>query len=155
MISVRDSTWIDAPREAVFDALDRPDDQPRFTPSLETSTLIERLPNGGSRVAYTFRLLGLPLSGEVRATDYDRPERIVWALSGDLQGSIRWYLDPERGGTRFTYAATYALPGPAFLEPVTAPIVRRYNDREVTRLLKTFKRLVETGALGPTAPAGA
>jgi uncharacterized protein YndB with AHSA1/START domain len=151
MISVRDSTWIDAPREAVFDALDRPDDQPRFTPSLEASTLIERLPNGGSRVAYTFRLMGLPLSGEVRATGYDRPERIVWALSGDLQGSIRWYLDPEREGTRFTYAATYALPGPAFLKPLAAPLVRRYNEREVARLLKTFKRMVEAGALGPAA----
>lgn len=143
MVTVRDDVWIDAPRERVFAYVDEPSRQPEFTPSLTESVLVERLPNGGSRARYTFSLFGLPFSGEVRATDYTPPERIVFAMTGDLQGSIRWYLHPEDGGTRFTYAATYAIPGPNLLAPALRPVVRRYNEREVDRLLQNLKHLVE------------
>jgi carbon monoxide dehydrogenase subunit G len=145
MLTVRDDTFIAAPPEAVFAFLDQPERQPEFTPSLTESTLLERLDNGGSRVRYTYRLLGLQRSGEVRATDYAPPERIIWNLSGDLHGTIRWYLEPVEGGTRFTYAATYDVPGPSFLQPLLAPILRRINERELEELLARAKRLVEAG----------
>jgi len=135
MLTVRDSVLISAPREAVFAFLDEPERQPSFTPSLKESTLIERLPNGGARARYVFALPGFDLEGEVEATDYEPPSRIVWAMSGDLKGTIRWYLDPEEEGTRFTYAATYQVPGPSFLRPLVKPFVRRYNEREVQQLL--------------------
>ena len=146
MLTVRDRIHIDAPPEDVFAFLDIPERQPAFTPSLTESTLLERLDNGGSRVRYTFRLLGLDLTGTVRATDYVPPERIVWNMTGDLQGTIRWYLEPSDDGTVFTYAATYAVPGPAFLRPILAPLVRRLNQKELGDLLSAVKARVETNA---------
>lgn len=143
MIDVRDSVWIDAPRETVFDGLDDPARQTTFTPRLTESTLVERLPNGGARVRYTYSLFGFELTGEVRATDYRAPERIVWAMTGDLHGTLRWYLDPERGGTRFTYAATYAVPGPAALRPLVTPLIRKANAHDLRQLLDAFKTQVE------------
>lgn len=141
MLTVREHIDLAAPVENVFAYMDDPTRQPDLTPSLTRSHLVERLPNGGSHVEYTYRLLGFPLSGTLHATDYVPNERIVWAMRGDLNGTIRWYfasLDtPDR--SRFTYAATYALPGPSFTQTLLAPVVRRYNEREVHTLLRTLR----------------
>lgn len=140
MLTVRKHVDIDAPVEAVFGYMDEPRHQPGITPSLIQSHLLERLPNGGSRARYTYRLFGLSFSGEVRATDYVPHERIVWTMEGDLQGTIRWYFQSLDGGqTRFTYAATYAVPGPSALRAVLKPLVRRYNEREVHTLLQRLQ----------------
>jgi uncharacterized membrane protein len=143
MLTVRDHIDIDASVEAVFDYMDEPQNQPEITPSLTQSHLLERLPNGGSRVRYTYTIFGLPFSGEVRATDYVTNERIVWSMEGDLQGTIRWYVQQLNDDhCRFTYAATYALPGPSIVQSLLKPLVRRYNEREVNALLKRLKAQV-------------
>jgi len=67
----------------------------------------------------------------------------VFAMTGDLRGSIRWYLEPERDGTRFTYAGTYAVPGPSLVKPALRPVVRRYNEREIRTLLQNLKTQIE------------
>jgi len=148
MLTVREHVDLPVPVEDVFAYMDAPAHQPVITPSLTRSELVERLPGGGARVRYTYRLLGLSFSGEVRATDYAPNERIVWAMTGDLQGTLRWYFESLNGAarSRFTYAATYAVPGPALVRPLLGPLVRRYNEREVRRTLHNLRsRLVEGG----------
>lgn len=151
MLTVREHVDVNAPVETVFDYMDEPRHQPEITPSLTNSHLLERLPNGGSRVRYTYTIFGVPFSGEVRATDYVPNERIVWSMEGDLKGTIRWYfqsLDRDER-TRFTYAATYALPGPSVFHFLLKPLVRRYNEREVPALLERLKACTEQrGELG-------
>jgi hypothetical protein len=69
-------------------------------------------------------------------------------MTGDLRGTIRWYFAPRDGdrGSRLVYAATYALPGPALARPLLGPLVRRYNEREVGRLLRRLRtRLSASG----------
>lgn len=144
MITVRECLDIDAPVDRVFAYLDTPAHQVRITPSLSESPLLERLPNGGARARYTVRLFGLPFSGEVRATDYVPNERIVWNMTGDLKGTIRWYLEPTDGGCRFTYAATYQIPGPSLIRSLTRPLIRRYHEREVRALLHNLQARLES-----------
>jgi len=156
MLTVRKHVDLAAPVENVFAYMDEPARQPTITPSLTRSEFVERLPNGGAHVRYTYRILGLPFRGAVRATDYVPEERIVWAMTGDLRGTIRWYFASppsasadRSGATRFTYAATYALPGPPLLHPLLAPLVRRYNEREVDQLLENLRtHLLSTGQTG-------
>jgi uncharacterized membrane protein len=144
MLTVREHVDIDAPVQAVFDYMDAPAHQSDITPSLTYSHLLERLPNGGSRARYTYKIFGLPFSGEVRATDYVPNERIVWSMEGDLKGTIRWYFQPLADGrSRFTYAATYAIPGPSVFRPLLKSLVRRYNEREVGTLLQRLKTRLE------------
>jgi uncharacterized membrane protein len=143
MLTVRDHIDIAAPVERVFDYMDTPAHQATITPSLSESVLLERLPNGGSRARYTYRLLGLSFSGEVHATDYVPNERIVWSMTGDLQGTIRWYVEPLDPGCRFTYAATYQVPGPRILQSLTRPLARRYNEREIRTLLQNLRERFE------------
>jgi len=144
MLTVREHVDIDAPVEAVFDYMDEPSRQPEITPSLTHSHLLDRLPNGGSHVRYTYKILGISFSGEVRATDYVPNERIVWSMDGDLSGTLRWYFQSLADNrTRFTYAATYAIPGPSVVRPLLHPLVRRYNEREVHTLLERLKTHLE------------
>lgn len=143
MLTVRDQIDIAAPVEQVFSFMDEPSNQVEITPSLTRSELVERLPNGGSHARYTYSVWGLPLHGAVKATDYAPNERIVWALSGHLRGTIRWYFQPQETGTRFTYAATYAIPGPSLTRPFLKPLLRRYNEQKVQTLLDRLKRRLE------------
>jgi uncharacterized protein YndB with AHSA1/START domain len=148
MLTVREHVDLAVSVEDVFAYMDEPAHQPEITPSLTRSELVERLPNGGSRVRYTYRILGVSFDGEVRATDYVPNERIVWSMTGDLRGTLRWYFSPLDGdrGSRFVYAATYALPGPALARPLLGPLLRRYNEREVGRLLRRIRtHLGESG----------
>jgi uncharacterized membrane protein len=143
MLTVRDQIDIAVPAPRVFAFMDEPSHQAEITPSLTRSERVERLSNGGSLARYTYSIWGLPLKGEVRATDYVPDERIVWALTGRLRGTIRWYFQPTETGTRFTYAATYAIPGPRLARPLLKPLVRRYNEREVQTLLNRLRRRLE------------
>ena len=140
MVNVREHIDLAAPVDRVFDYMDTPAHQATITPSLSESVLLERMPNGGSRARYTYRTLGLSFSGEVRATDYVPDERIVWSMTGDLHGTIRWYFAaPLDEGCRFTYAATYRIPGPSLIHPLARPLIRRYNEREVRALLRNLR----------------
>lgn len=144
MLTVRKHVDVNAPVEAVFEYMDEPSRQPDITPSLTHSHLLDRLPNGGAHARYTYKILGLSFSGEVCATDYVPNERIICNMEGDLQGTIRWYFQAlDHGRSRFTYAATYALPGPSLLRPLLKPLVRRYNEQEVHTLLQRLKAHLE------------
>jgi carbon monoxide dehydrogenase subunit G len=142
--TVERSIHVEAPVEDVFSFMDDPENQAAVTPSLGAVEAVERLENGGKRVRYTYSMVAVPLDGTVEAVEYDPPNRIVWELSGAIEGEIRQTYEPEDGGTRVTYAADYRLPVPV-VDRVAAPLIRRYNEREVRRTLENLKGAVEGG----------
>jgi carbon monoxide dehydrogenase subunit G len=141
-VHTSDDRWLDAPVETVFAFMDEPSNQAAVTPSLTRAERIERLPNSGNRAAYEYTMFGRTFTGEVAASTYEPPERIVYELSGDLAGRIALRFEPEGGGTRLTYAADYEVPGP-LPETLLAPLVRWYNRREVGQLLANVAEAVE------------
>lgn len=143
MVAVQEQIEISVPRDDVFAYMDAPAHQAEITPSLVRSELIERLPNGGSRAAYTYSFMGIAFEGEVRATTYEPPERIVFAMQGDLEGEIAWTFHALSAAmTRVTYAATYDVPVPV-LKKAAEVVARRYNEREVRTLLANLKDRLE------------
>ncbi|MFC7076239.1 SRPBCC family protein [Haloarcula halophila] len=142
-VETADDVWIDAPVDRVFAFMDEPANQAAVTPSLAVAERVERLDNGGNRARYVYRLFGISFEGEVRASRYEPPERIVYDLVGDLTGTITLTFAAEDGGTRLTYAASYGIPGPV-PEWLLAPLVRWYNAREVRRLLATVRDRLAT-----------
>jgi len=142
MVRIEKSTHIDVPVEDVFRYMDVPANQTEVTPSLVESAFIERLPNGGSRATWAYKMAGVRLSGEVHATTYVPPERIEFAMEGDLNGRIWWTFAAEDGGTRFTYGTEYEVPVPV-LQNVAEAFARRYNEREVETLLHNLKDRLE------------
>jgi len=134
MFAARDSVEVDADVDAVFAFLDDPHNHAAVTPRLEDVRDVERLPNGGKRLAYTYRMAGLGIDGDIVQTVHEPNERMTFELRGRLTGSIDLTFEPADGGTRLTYAAEYDLPENA-LTALGKPVVRRFNERQVRATL--------------------
>lgn len=145
MLTIRKHTDVAVPPAEVFAYMEDPSHQTDITPNLARAELIEHLENGGSRVQYTYRVLGVSFSGEAQTMDYLPEERIVWSVTGDLQGTLRWYFTPlsRHSKTRFTYALTVRIPGPAFLRPFLPLLARRHSERVVQTLLRRLSMQLE------------
>ncbi len=131
-------TVIDRPPEAVFEYMDVPENQGRISPRLSGVETVGTLDNGGKRATYTYRLFGLSFEGEVRGVVHEPPERIVFELSGDIDGRIEWAFEPVDGGTRLTYTATYDLGLPWPVRLLLAPVTDRFNRRELEATLRNL-----------------
>jgi carbon monoxide dehydrogenase subunit G len=142
MPRVEDDVYVDVDPETAFEYMDVPEHQAEISPSLSAVETIEQLPTGGNRAAYTYRMAGIPLDGEVTATAYDPPERIVFEMTGGIEGTVEWTFTPEGAGVRVGYAAEYELPIPV-LDRLAAPFVRKYNERELTTTLENLKTRLE------------
>ncbi len=145
MARVSHSVHVDAPVERVFEYMDHPENQVEITPSLIRSETVERLENGGARAAYTYGMAGVSLDGHVTAIRYEPNERIVFEMTGDLEGEIEWRFEEEDGGTRVTYNADYDIPVPV-LDAVVEPFVKRYNSRVLRSTLENLRERLENGS---------
>ena len=121
--------------ETVFAFLDDPENHAAITPGLTDVRDVEPLANGGKRLSYTYRMAGMGIDGEIVQTVHDPPERHAFELRGRLTGTIDFRLAPVDGGTELTYAATYDLPENA-LTRVGAPVIRRFNERQLRAALE-------------------
>jgi len=144
MIEVSDRIRIDAPVEDVFEYMDRPENQPEFTPSLTRSETVEGLPNGGKRVAYTYTMAGVDLEGRLEAVEYEPESRVRWEMTGELEGEIEWTFEPADGATVVSYVARYEIPIPV-LDGVVEPFAERYNERELRTTLENLRSRIEHG----------
>jgi carbon monoxide dehydrogenase subunit G len=135
---------IAADPETVFAFLDDPENHAAITPGLTDVRDVEPLANGGKRLSYTYRMAGIGIDGEIVQTVHDPPERHAFELRGRLTGTIDLRLDPVDGGTELTYAATYDLPENA-LTRVGAPVIRRFNERQLRAALENVAAEFDAG----------
>jgi len=142
MVRVEDDIYIDVDPETAFEYMDVPEHQAEISPSLSAVETVAELPSGGKRATYTYRMGGVPLDGEVEAVTYDPPERIVFEMTGGIEGNIEWTFTPEGDGVRVGYVAEYDLPIPV-LDRLAAPFVRTYNERELKTTLRNLKTRLE------------
>ncbi len=133
----RDSIRVDAPPSEVFAFLDDPYNHAAVTPRLTDVRDVERLENGGKRLAYTYRMAGVGIDGRLVQTVHDPPNRMCFELQGTLQGTIDLRFEPLDGGaaTSLTYAAEYSLPA-SVLSAAAEPVVRRFNERQLRATLR-------------------
>lgn len=134
MFDAQDTVHIDVDVGTVFEFLDDPHNHAAVTPGLTDVRDIERLPNGGKRLSYTYRMAGLGIDGELVQTVHEPNERMRFELRGRLSGTIDLTFAPANGGTELTYAAEYDLPENA-LTTVGEPVIRRFNERQLRNTL--------------------
>ncbi|MEZ3116203.1 SRPBCC family protein [Halobaculum sp. MBLA0147] len=149
------TTVIDAPVAEVVAFVDDPDAQVLVTPAVTGIADVREKPDGGRRMLYGYRIAGLVLTGAMETTTYDPPDRIAFAMSGDLAGEIEWTFEPVGDDrTRFTYTARYdlgAVPFGSLLGPLR-PLLAWYNRRELRRAVENTCRAVESD--GQWLPGG-
>lgn len=95
------SAWhLDAEPDTVYRVLERPDDYPAWWPQVR-----EVRPTGDDSGELRFRsLLPYDLTVAARSTRHDPERRILEvALTGDLEGWVRWTVRPAAHGTDLRY----------------------------------------------------
>ena len=137
---------IDRPPEAVFEYMDVPENQARISPRLSNVETLGTFDNGGKRASYTYQLLGLTFDGEVHGTVHEPPERIVFELTGDIEGQIEWEFEAVDGGTCVRYTAEYDLGLPRAVELLLRPVTSRYNRWELKQILRHLAERVTEDA---------
>ncbi|MEF8780900.1 MAG: SRPBCC family protein [Haloferacaceae archaeon] len=103
MVSVSRSIRVDKPVETVFEYLDDPRNHPEVTPSLTEVRNVEPLDNGGKRVEHTYKMAGIRLDGELVERIHEENERMVFEMSGDLEGEIVIEAVEDGDGTELRY----------------------------------------------------
>lgn len=142
VIRVASSRTIAAPPQQVFDFLDLPKNHQRITPALAESRELGRLASGGTRASYVYRILGVPLSGEIRAVVHDSPEKLGYEMSGAVSGTIDIRIHREGEGTSLVrYVGTFDL-RPRWLMALMRPLLSAYNRRQIEALLANLEAAV-------------
>jgi carbon monoxide dehydrogenase subunit G len=151
MITVSSDVQVAAGPERVFAFLDTPANHERLSPSIVSVHDVEPLDGGGHRAAYTYRMVGVSLAGEIEATRHEPPERLTFAIRGGIDGEMDWRMEPDAeaadgNGCLVTCEATFEVPGGA-LGSVVEPVVRRYNQRELDETLANLREAFAGGEI--------
>ncbi|MDQ0797464.1 SRPBCC family protein [Streptomyces sp. B1I3] len=95
------SIWdIPVPPDAVYDALERPEDYPRWWPQVRE---ISRIDDATATARFRSSLpYDLVLTLRQRRSD-PAARTLEATMSGDLEGWARWTVAPHEGGSRVTY----------------------------------------------------
>lgn len=142
MAKVKKSITINASAEKVFDYVNGPTNLPEIWPSMVEAKDVQRLPNGGHRFGWVYKMAGMRFEGTSEDTECVANERVVSETKGGIQSTIAWILQPEAGGTRVTFDAEYTVPIPLLGKLAEAFIVRQ-NEHEAEALLANLKARME------------
>ncbi|MFD5495689.1 SRPBCC family protein [Streptomyces sp. NPDC001812] len=95
------SLWtLPAPAPAVYRALERVEDYPRWWPQVKEVTRLADTAGGGAGILRIRSVLPFSLVATVRETRRDPAAGILEvALSGDIDGWARWTVVPRGSGT--------------------------------------------------------
>ena len=145
MIGVEADASTDARPEAVFDFIATAENHEKFMPSLVEVSDVEDT-DTGIRGRYVFKLAGQTLEGTFNDTEFDRPNRRAYDLTGDAEGTVTWTVEPSGEETRVGYRQEFTLPGPDILETIGDPIARKYMQREANTIVENVATLVEESA---------
>jgi carbon monoxide dehydrogenase subunit G len=142
MITVSSDVRVTAGPDRVFAFLDTPANHERLSPSIASVHDAEPLDGGGHRAAYTYRMVGVSLAGEIETTRHEPPERLTFAIRGGIDGEMDWRIESADDGALVTCEATFEVPGGA-LGSVVEPVVRAYNQRELDETLANLRDAFE------------
>ena len=70
---------------------------------------MERLPSGGSKFHWRYKMAGVSFEGAAEAVEYVPDQRIVSKSEGGVSSTITWVFEPEDGGTKVTNEADYTV----------------------------------------------
>ncbi len=98
----------------------------------------------GSKLSQSLKLAGRRVKVHWTVVENDRPARVVWEGRGPVRSKakVAYTFEETDGGTHFTYANEFDLPGGP-LGRMAGPVVRRVTARELDASLENLKKLVE------------
>jgi uncharacterized membrane protein len=98
----------------------------------------------GTTFAQTLAVAGTPFTVNWTAAEVDGPGHLTWEGTGPAGATARttYALTAENGGTRFSYANEFRMPGGRIGEAATE-VVAGQAEREANESLARLKQLAE------------
>jgi carbon monoxide dehydrogenase subunit G len=140
---------IETPVEKVLEFVDDPENLAKCAPMVERVVEVSR---SGRRVGNSFRViyrvLGMPLYGEIRVIGFEPPRRHtphrrfqIWqTFHGRVRGTITWTLEAEGNQTYASLDAAYQLMGGVFGRALDALLIERAVKKDVDQMLGNMMR---------------
>jgi carbon monoxide dehydrogenase subunit G len=144
-MKVEHTTAIDAAPAELFDVVTNPR---RLADWVTIHEELVKAPAGalrkGSKLTQKLKLAGRCFTVEWTVVESERPRKVVWKGRGPVhsEASVTYELEPNGGGTRFSYRNDYQLPGGP-IGRIAGPLVTRVTKRELEASLERLRKLVE------------
>lgn len=143
MARLEKSTIISAPVEHVFRYLADPSNYPNFWPSMCEVRGVQKLPTGGKRFAWTYKMVGVRFEGTSETVDFKFAHHIAVRSKGGIDSTFTWLTEPLGvDTTRVTLKGEYRLPSP-LLGRLREEVIASQNEREAELMLENLKQIVE------------
>jgi len=142
MVKTVKSITIKAPVEKVFDYISEPTNLPEIWPSVVEVKDVQKLPNGGTRNRFVYKMAGILLKGTNEETECVPNQRLVSKTKGGVESTITWMFQPEAGGTKVTLEGEYIVPIPV-LGKLAEAIIVKMNEHEGELILANLKARME------------
>ncbi|MCJ7662314.1 MAG: SRPBCC family protein [Anaerolineales bacterium] len=143
MASIKKSITIDAPVEKIYEFINEPTNLLEVWPSMVEATDIERLPNGGTKFNWKYKMAGMTFNGSSEDIEVIAGERIVSKTKGGIDSTITWIFEGEETKTNLTIETEYTVPVP-LLGKLAEKFIVKTNDRETETILKNMKDRLES-----------
>ena len=134
---------INAPIDKVFTFLEDKRHLPEIWPSMVEVSNVERLPNGGSKFHYKYKMAGLQFEGDTDEIEHVRNRKMVDRDVSGLDRTVTWTFDPKGNTTDLTFEADYRLPKPV-LQKIDEKVAERLNANEADTVLANVRAALET-----------
>lgn len=142
MATVKKSITINAPVEKVFEYINVPTNLPEIWPSMVDAKDVQRLPNGGNKFRWVYKMAGMRFEGISEDIEVVLNQQVVSKTEGGLESTVTWMVQPEGGGTKVTFQGEYTVPIPLLGKLAEAFIVKQ-NEHEAEVLLANLKARME------------
>lgn len=142
MATAKSSISINAPVEKVFEYINVPTNLTEIWPSMIEVKDVQRLPNGGNRFGWVYKMAGMRFEGISEDTEVVPNQRVVSKTEDGIESKITWITQQEDGGTNVTIEAEYTVPIP-LLAKLAEAIIVKLNANEVEAILANLKARME------------
>lgn len=142
MKSLRQSVWVNAPRDKVFEWTTWSPNLVGVWPTVLKSDNYKRDENGLGSQDVTYMMAGMRI--KVHTDDVERVEneKIVVHSKVGLESYITWTFHDQDDGTLIVFYVEYNIPVPV-IGPFAESIVVAVNQTDITVMLKNLKRKLE------------
>lgn len=142
MAIVSKSITINAPIEKVFKYTAEQSNLPEIWPSLVENKIVERLPNGGNKTEFVYKMAGIRFEGISIDTEFIPNQRVVSKTEEGVESEITWEFQSEGEATKVTFSGEYTVPIP-LLGKLAESFIVKQNENEAETIMANLKARME------------
>ena len=134
---------VNAPQEAVFDAIADQEKAAHYYPASEVVVVDGKPGEPGSSAEYVYRVAGMRIRGRGTVIEVDKPRKLVQEFSGAMPGIFTWSLLEQNQAVQVTFRVDYRVPFGILGTILDKLFLGRMNQRNAESTLKGLKAYCE------------